>query len=136
MARQKASAPPCCSSCSSLAFSLSCSTGTGFCNFLCYQPINLSIDGSILLALVCNNSQNSLLLLLKSLNYHFLFLLFPFQYSLLLFSFIQQIILMALDRLQLSVLVIHLVLFRLNSFTLSFLESRILTDERQAAIHL
>ena len=43
---------------------------------------------------------------------------------------------MTLDRLQLSVLVIHLVLFRLNSFTLSFLESRILTDESQAAIHL
>ena len=76
------------SGCGCLALSLGSSTGTSLGYFLLDQTVDLSIDGSILLALVGDDSLNGLLLLLQSV-YHLLLLgLLAFEHGLLLLALI------------------------------------------------
>ena len=76
------------------------------------------------------------MLLLETIDNLLLLVLVGFELGMLLLAFIEQVVLLPLDMLQLLVLVRHLHLLGLYRLTLRFLIVGILAHETQAAVHL
>ena len=106
----------------SLTLCLGSGTGTSLCHLLCYQAVDLRIDGSIFLSLVGDDRLDGLLLLLQALHHFLLLSLLTLQGRLFLLSFRQEVVLVSFYVLELLMLVVHLILLRLHRLSLSLLE--------------
>ena len=125
-----------CCLCLGFLTSLFGSTLAGFLHFYGYLAVNLGIEFGVHLLLLVYDLLYGLLLFLQRRHHVLLLCLLTFQRLAFLLTFIQEVVLVTTNLLQLLVLLVYLRLFGFQRLALRLLIRGVLTHKAQTAVHL